>query len=162
MLFPHTKATPVPAQRVVTGQLLGKAQYGAGQRASLAAGWVSGKLNVKIKPTVKAAVVIFGVSQPLISAALADLGAPARKGNRKAIAKTANGNGKAAKTANGNGNGHGHNGNGGGGDFVVRDQLPFIPDANDIWLSMSDDEREDFVRDHATSIWSALDRITVA
>lgn len=153
-------------ERRITGQLLGKAQLSAERRALLAAGWVSGKLKVKVKPTVKAAVVIFGVSQPLISAVLADLGAPARKGKRKAVAtKTANGNGKAAKKNGGNGhshNGNGRNGNGNGddGEFVVRNQLPFVPDVNDLWSHMDDDEREEFVRGHLLSVWDAVERVT--
>jgi hypothetical protein len=131
--------------RPITGQWLAKAQFDSRMRARLAAEWVSGELEVK--PTVKAAVAIFGVSQPLISAALADLGAPARKGKRKAAAKTANGNG------NGNGNGH--------GDYVVvHDNMPFVPNADDLWSHMSDDERQTFVREHAASIWSTLDTIT--
>jgi hypothetical protein len=142
--------------RRITGQLLGKAQYDAQDRAVLAAGWVSGTLNVEVKPTVKAAAVIFGVSQPLISAALANRGTPARKGKRKTAAKTANGNG----STNGNGHNNGHGRNGDGDIPVIINKLPFTPNADDIWSHMSDDERAAFVREHAASIWSTLDQIT--
>jgi hypothetical protein len=139
--------------REVTGQWIGKAELDARQRAKLAALWVNRRLDVK--PTVKAAVTIFGVCQPYITEALADLKASARKGKRKAT----------AKTANGSHNGRGHNGNGNGsnghGDYVVvHDNMPFVPDVNDLWSHMSDDEREAFVRGHAASIWSVIDHIT--
>jgi hypothetical protein len=142
---------PAEAQRVVTGQWLGKAKLDAHQRAELAAKWVSRKIEVK--PTVKAAVVIFGVSQPLISAALADLKAPARR------KKNGNGNGSLSKatvikTNGGNGNGD--------YDVVVHDyaKLPFIPDINDIWSHLSDDERADFVSAHLAGVWEALEAVT--
>ena len=41
-------------------------------------------------------------------------------------------------------------------------QLPFIPDINDLWSHMDDDEREMFAREHLDSIWDAFDRITAA
>ena len=44
--------------REVTGQWIGKAELDARQRAKLAALWVNRRLDVK--PTVKAAVTIFG------------------------------------------------------------------------------------------------------
>ena len=47
--------------RPITGQWLAKAQFNSRMRARLAAEWVSGELEVK--PTVKAAVAIFGVSR---------------------------------------------------------------------------------------------------
>jgi hypothetical protein len=146
--------------RAITGQYIGKAKLDARQRAKLAALWVSRRLEVK--PTVKAAVVIFGVCQPYITEELADLKAPARKGKRKAAAKTANGNGKAAVVAKTNGNGHGHGRNGIGGDDipVIHDHMPFVPDINDLWSHLSDDERASFVRGHAASIWSTIDEIT--
>ena len=99
---------------------------------------------------MKAAVVIFGVSQPLISAALADQKAPARRKK--------NGNGSLSKAAvtktNGNGNGN---------DYpVVHDytKLPFIPDINDIWSHLNDDERADFVSAHLAGVWEALEAVT--
>jgi hypothetical protein len=135
---------PVEAQRVVTGQWLGKARFDARQRAKLAALWVSRRLEVK--PTVKAAVTIFGVSQVYISEALADLKTPARKGKAKK-----NGTPPKAAAAKMNGNGHDDRA------VVIHD---FIPDINDLWSHMTDDEREDFVHGHASSIWSMFDHIT--
>ena len=93
-----------------------------------------------MKPTVKAAV-IFRVRSRTSRRRLPT-------GGRKAKA--------AKKTANGNGNGNGH-----GQRLRSRPrQLPFIPNIDDVWSHLSDDERETFVRGHAPSIWSAFDPIT--
>jgi hypothetical protein len=79
------------------------------------------------------ATAAFRVSQPYISAALADL---------KACGATENGNGN---------------------DYaVVHDcaKLPFVPNISDLWSHLSDDEREEFVRGHLLSVWDAVERVT--
>jgi hypothetical protein len=145
---PHYTTAPAMTQkRVITGQWIGKAKLAKCQLAELAAMWLAEEIEVK--PTAAMAAVLFRVSTPYITQATANL--------RKAKA--------AAKKQNGDGNGHNGNGNGNGGNggndyVVVRDQLPFTPDAHDLWSHMDDEERDEFILEHLDSMWAAFERVT--
>jgi hypothetical protein len=56
---------------VVTGQSIAKSDWAPRHRAHLAAKWRTGR--IKVDPTVKLAASVFGVSVPLVMAAIADL-----------------------------------------------------------------------------------------
>jgi hypothetical protein len=135
--------------KAVTLQSLAIERKGARTRARLAAKWLVE--SIEVKRTVAMAAVIFDVSQPYINEAL---------GGRLKDARTRNGNG------NGNGNGHngnGHNGNSNGADYpVVHDTklLLFIPNINDVWSHLTDEERDEFVCAHLESVWAAVERVT--
>jgi hypothetical protein len=135
-MLDKTTYTPAPvAPPRVTGQWLGKAQLNARVRARLAAEWYLGILEVK--PTIAMATAAFRVSQPYISAALTRL--KARGAAKKPAIKIIN-----LLEKRGNGNGH----------------LPFIPDINDVWSHMTDDERDAFVSSHLHSVWAAVEAVT--
>lgn len=131
--------TPATAQtRVITGQWLGKAGLSKRQLAELAALWLAGEIEVK--PTAAMAAVLFKVSKPYITQATAAL--------------------REAKAAKKNG-GNDHNGNGNNSDYVViHDKLPFVPDINDVWSHLTDEERAGFASAHLDSVWAALEAVT--
>jgi hypothetical protein len=80
---------PALTQDMVTGQAIAKSHWTPRERAHLAAGWKSGILN--IAPTTKMAATTFGVSVPLVDAAIKELepAIPKRKNGASAVAAIA-------------------------------------------------------------------------
>ena len=76
-------STPAPAVfqpapvRTITGQSIAKSDWGPRNRAHLAAQWKLG--TVIVEPTIKLAAAVFGVSEQLVTRAVAQQGDVLRK-----------------------------------------------------------------------------------
>jgi hypothetical protein len=120
--------------RTISGQSIAKSEWGPRKRARLAAQWRDGTLTVK--PTVKLAAEVFGVSEQLVRQATDELSYSAwlEREDAQVLATPDPQNGIPATPPN--------------------------PIESAWWTGLSEPERDDFVRAHFDSVWASVERLT--
>jgi hypothetical protein len=153
--------TPKPMAtlpRVVSGRSIAQTtRWDARGRARGAAMWLAGLISVT--PTAKLAAQTFGVSMPLVVAAVADLEAELNGAKSNSRGHIGNGN---DGHLNG-GNGGYHYANGSTSEEPVDDdddELPLAGDVDDLWDLMEPADRAAFVARNLPAVWKAVEAVT--